>query len=512
MTLDIIITGVYKDMDKWIKLRQKIHNQEISLRQLQRETGIHRKTLRKIRDNSQPPGYHRTKPIEKTKIGPYINRIKAILKTDKQEHKKQYYTAKRIWEILQSEGFDGGYTIVKDAVREIKKTSKEVFMPLSQPAGEAQVDFGYAVVKFDGILKKISFFVMSMVHSDAMFVMAFPRECTEAFLEAHVRAFDFFGCVPNRIVYDNSRIAVTKIFTNHKRKHTAEFKRLVSHYLFEPHFCNVRRPNEKGIVEGSVKYARLNFMVPVPQVKDYDELNRLLRDCCKSGLDRILRGKRSLTKKQLLAEDKVAAIALPDDKFDYRKTASTFASSESLIRYDTNDYSVPVSCAHHQTTIKASVRFIEVYQKDNLIAIHPRCWDRECQIFEPMHYLELLERKPGALDHARPLEDWQLPVCFNIYRRCLEANRYNGTKEYIQILLLLKKYSIRQIEKAITKALNYRIYCYDGIRQFLLTTEDYVLTTFSLAGREHLRGVTVNETKTEAYGSLMQGGCHVKRA
>ena len=499
-------------MDEWIELRRKIRNQEVPLRQLERETGIHRKTLRKVRDNSQPPGYQRTKPIEKTKIGPYIKRIKAIIESDKQVHKKQRHTAKKIWETLQSEGFDGGYTIVKDAVRQIKKTSKEVFMPLSQKPGEAQVDFGQAVVKFNGTLKKVMFFVMSMVHSDAMFVMAFPRECTEAFMEAHVRAFDFFRCVPNRISYDNTRIAITKILTHHKRKHTTEFKRLISHYLFEPHFCNVRRPNEKGVVEGSVKYSRLNFMVPVPQVKDYDELNRLLRDCCQSDLGRILRGKRSLSKKQLLAEDRVAAIALPDDKFDYRKSTSTFASSECLVRYDTNDYSVPVSYAHHQTTIKASVRFIEVYHLDKLIAKHRRCWDRECQIFDPMHYLELLERKPGSLDHARPLEDWQLPVCFNIYRKLLETHRDNGTKEFIQILLLLRKYSIVQIAKAITKALNYRIYCYDAILQFLLTTEDYAFTTFSLAGREHLRSVTVNKTDVSAYGSLVSGGCHVKLA
>jgi len=249
-------------------------------------------------------------------------------------------------------------------------------------------------------------------------------------------------------------------------------------------------------------------MVPVPQVKDYDELNRLLRDCCRSDLGRILRGKRSLTKKHLLAEDCIAAIALPDDKFDYRKSTSTFASSESLVRYDTNDYSVPVSSAHHQTTIKVSVRFVEVYRLDKLIAKHHRCWDRECQIFDPMHYLELLERKPGALDHARPLEQLQLPACFDTYRRCLETHRDKGTKEYIQILLLLNKYSTRQISQAINKALNYRIYCYDAILQFLLTTADYAFTTFSLAGRDHLRGVTVNKTEIAAYGSLVSGGCH----
>ena len=499
-------------MDHWIELRRKIRNDEVSLRQLERDTGIHRQTLRKIRDHSQPPGYQRTRPVPKSKMGPCLDRIKDILESDKGVPRKQRHTAKRIWEILQSEGFTGGYTIVKDAVREIKKTSKEVFMPLCQRPGEAQVDFGHAVVKFNGILKKVAFFVMSLVHSDAMFVMAFPRECTEAFLEAHVRAFDFFGLVPKRISYDNTRVAITQILTHHKRKHTAEFKRLISHYLFEPHFCNVRRPNEKGVVEGSVKYARLNFMVPVPQVTDYEELNRHLRDSCQSDMNRVLRGKRSLTKRQLLLEDRIAGIAVPDDTFDYRKTASTLASSESLVRYDTNDYSVPVRRAHHQTTIKASVRFIEVYRQDKLIAKHCRCWDKECQVFEPMHYLELLERKPGSLDHARPLEDWPLPDCFNSYRRCLETHRDNGTKEYIQIFLLLNKYSLKQIERAINKALNFRVYGYDAIRQFLLTTEDYALTTFSLAGREHLRHIVVHQTDVSAYDSLVPGGCHAKRA
>jgi len=340
-------------------------------------------------------------------------------------------------------------------------------------------------------------------------VTAFPRECTESFLESHVKSFDFFGCVPKRISYDNTRVAVSEILAGHDRKYTAAFKRLVSHYLFEPHFCNVRRPNEKGVVEGSVKYSRLNFMVPVPQVKDYDELNELLRNCCKSDLDRILRGKRNLSKKQLLAEDKIAAIALPDDKFDYRRSASTIATSEALVRYDTNDYSVPVSSAHHQVTVKASVRFIEIYQQDKHIATHRRCWDRECQTFNPLHYLELLERKPGALDHARPLENLHLPECFNIYRKLLEEHRDNGTKEFIQILLLLNKYSVRQITKAINKALNYRVYCYDGVLQFILTRQEYAFTSFSLAGREHLRCITVNTTKVSAYSSLVSGGGHV---
>ena len=195
-------------------------------------------------------------------------------------------------------------------------------------------------------------------------------------------------------------------------------------------------------------------------------------------------------------------------KTEARKYFSLFGHFQDPMKFIFH----PVRSAHHSVTVKASMSFIEVYQLDKLIAKHRRCWDRERQIFEPRHYLELLERKPGALDHARPLEDWSLPECFNSYRRCLEAHRENGTKEYIQILLLLNKYSVGQLAKAIAKALNYRIYCYDAILQFLLTREDYAFTTFSLAGRDHLRQVLVNTTSVSAYSSLVSGGNRAKIA
>ena len=191
-------------MEKWVEIRRRVLNGEISKRAACSEYGIHWETLEKILTHTEPPGYRRTKP-RTSKLEPFLPIIDEILKSDRQVHRKQRHTAIKIWQILQQEGFTGSYTIVKDAVRQIKQTSKEVFMPLSQKPGEAQVDFGHAVVKFNGLLKKVVFFVMSLVHSDAMFVMAFPRECTEAFLEAHVRAFDFFGFVPTRISYDNLR-------------------------------------------------------------------------------------------------------------------------------------------------------------------------------------------------------------------------------------------------------------------------------------------------------------------
>ena len=190
-------------MEQWLEIRQKVLSQGVSKRQILRDTGMHWQTLEKILQHSSPPGYQRTKPVRKPKIGPWLGRIAQMLQEDQA---KQYHSAKRILERLQAEGFTGGYTIVKDAVRQIKKRNKEVFMPLSHRPGEAQVDFGHALVKMAGILRKIAFFVMALPYSDAFFVMAFDHECTESFWEGHVRAFEFFGGVPCRITYDNSKV------------------------------------------------------------------------------------------------------------------------------------------------------------------------------------------------------------------------------------------------------------------------------------------------------------------
>jgi len=222
-------------------------------------------------------------------------------------------------------GYTGGYTQVKEAVREIKRLKREVFMPLIHRPGEAQVDFGFALVKMSGTLRKVALFVMSLPYSDALFLMAFERECTESYWEGHARAFEFFGGVANRISYDNSKVMVIKIIGAHKRELTDGFFKLQSHYLFKEHFCRVARPNEKGVVEGVVKFSRSNFMVPVPQVKDFDELNAMLRDKCRQDLNRRLRGK-SGPKKELLNEDQAAFLPLPVTAFDACRKQPTRAN------------------------------------------------------------------------------------------------------------------------------------------------------------------------------------------
>ena len=491
-------------MEQWIDVRRAVMAEGVSKRAACKRFGIHWDTLKRILDHPSPPGYVRKLASEKSVIAPWMGRLEELIEANHDLPRKQRYTVKRMWDVLRDEGFAGGYTTVKDAAREIRKQApKEVFMPLSQRPGEAQVDFGHALARIGGRLTKVVFFVMSMIHSDAMFVMAIPRECTEAFGEAHLKAFQFFGFVPGRISYDNTKVAVTQITGAHLRKLTVAFARLVGHYLFKAHFCRVRRANEKGVVEGAVRYSRQNFMVPIPQVRDWEELNAHLLTCCRSDMTRRLRGK-TLSKQLLLEEDKVAGLGIPGDRFDPRRLVSTTATSEALVRLDTNDYSVPVEYGHRPVVIKASVDTVSLYHGGREIARHARCWEREKQVFDPVHYLSLLDRKPGSLDHARPFAGWDLGEDFAALRRRLEAQREDGTREYIRVLLLLRDYPLGRLGIAVRHALRWTAPTADAIKQLLIPSERPELKTFHLAGREHLCGVTVAATDLGAYGRLRE--------
>src|SRR4029078_3468460 len=194
----------------------------------------------KILAHAEPPGYRQSKPRPKRKLEPFLPIIHQILIDDPQAHKKQRHTAERIFERLRAEhGYQGGRTVVKDAVRAWKQSHQEVFLPLTHPPGEAQVDFGEETVRLAGEETKVALFVMTLPYSGAIFIQAFPRECTETFLEGHRRAFGFFGGVPRRISYDNLAIAVIEVLQGRERKLTKEFLRLQSYYLFQEHFCLV---------------------------------------------------------------------------------------------------------------------------------------------------------------------------------------------------------------------------------------------------------------------------------
>jgi transposase len=495
---------VRTDMEFWKEVRRQVLTNELSQRAACERYHLGWHTLKKILAHAEPPGYRQSKPRPKRKLEPFLPIIHQILIDDRQAPKKQRHTAERIFERLRAEhGFQGGRTVVKDAVRSWKQSHQEVFLPLSHPPGEAQVDFGEATVQLHGVQTKVALFVLTLPYSGAIFIQAFPRECTETFLEGHRRAFEFFSGVPRRISYDNLAIAVIEVLQGRERKLTKEFLRLQSHYLFQEHFCLVRRPNEKGHVERLVGFSRRNFLVPVPQVDSLEALNDSLRERCLADLAERTRGKPA-PKCDLLREDQAAFLPLPKQPFEARRIADRTVDSQSLVRFDDNAYSVPVQYAHRKLLVVATVEEVRLVYQDRLVAKHPRCWDRERTFFEPIHYLALLERKPGGLDYARPLEHWQLPEGFALLRRRLEAaDPQQGTRSYIRVLRLLEKFSLAELAAAVEYALDIDVIDADSIRTIVEHRSDQPVELFPLDGRPHLAHVRVEATDVSSYQALL---------
>lgn len=501
---------MYVDMEFWTEVRRQVLVEGLSKRGAVKRFGISWHTLQKILNHAEPPGYQQKRPRAKPKIEAFLPIIAEILTADQKAPRKQRHSAKRIFDRLKDEhAFTGGYTIVKDAVRSWKQSQKEVFLPLTHRPGEAQVDYGFARVWIRGQSEpvQVAMFVMTLPYSGAVFCQVFHRECTESFQEGHARAFKFFGGVPCRISYDNSKVAIAKIIGNSKhsrqRKLTREFLRLQSHYLFEEHFCLVRRPNEKGHVERLVEYARSNFLVPLPVVDSLEELNGQLIQHCSRDLEKQSRGK-SASKRSLLDEERSAFLALPTRTFEARRITQAAVCSQSLVRFDRNSYSVPTKYAHRKVTVVATVTKVRFVFGDRLIATHHRCWQKEQFFYQPLHYLSLLERKPHGFDFAKPVDQWQLPKCFGILRRRLEASDpKHGTRFYIRVLRLLERCSRAQLADAIEYALDIGVIDPDSIRVILEHRQEKPVELFSLDGRPQLKTFNVETTDVSAYAALL---------
>jgi transposase len=388
-------------MEIWSEIRREVLTGAWSKRAAIAKNKVGWHTLKKIMAHDEPPGYRQTKQRPKPKLDVFLPLIRQMLEDDGKAPPKQKHTARRIFERLRDEhGYTSGETVVKDAVREWRISRREVFLPLSHPPGEAQVDFGEATVRIAGKDTKVAIFVMTLPYSGAMFVHAFPKECTETFMEGHRRAFEEFGGVPRRISFDNSAIAVIEVLNGRERKLTREFLRLQSHYLFTEHFCLVRRANEKGHVERLLGTARRRFLVPVPDVDSLETLNRRLLESCRQDLDERTRG-RSGTKKELLRDDSAAFLQLPLRPFEPRRVPEGTVNSESLVRFETNDYSVPVRYAHRKVIVIATVDEVRFIYEDRLLVRYPRVLGSREGVFRA----RALPRAPGTQARGlRPCE------------------------------------------------------------------------------------------------------------
>ena len=310
-------------------------------------------------------------------------------------------------------------------------------MPLSHSPGHAQADFGEAMAVIGGALRKIHFLAFDLPHSDGCFVAAYPAETTEAFCDGHNAAFAFFGGVPRSILYDNTKLAVARILGDGKRQRTRVFTELQSHYLFEDRFGRPGKGNDKGKVEGLVGFIRRNFLVPVPRAESFAALNDALAEQCRRRQAARLRGHKE-TIGERLERDRQVLLPLPPAPYDACDKRPGRASSLSLVRYRSNDYSVPVAYGHREVLIRGYVDEVVISCGAEVIARHRRSYDSEDLIFDPLHYLPLIEQKIGALDQAAPLAGWDLPEAFITLRRLLEARMGKAGKREGSVASLAK--------------------------------------------------------------------------
>jgi transposase len=494
-------------VELYARVRRAVIVDQMSEREAARQFGLARETVRKMLRYSVPPGYRRQQAARRPKLDQWVGLIDQILTEDKSRPRKQRHTAKRIFERLKEEhGFTGGYTIVKDYVRLRKLSQREMFVPLDHPPGDAQADFGEAQVVVAGVERKAHYFVMDLPQSDDCFVMAFPAETTEAFLEGHNQAFTYFGGVPRTILYDNTKLAVAQILGDGTRRKTQAFSELQSHYLFQEKFGRPAKGNDKGKVEGLVGYARRNFLVPVPRCASWEELNAKLREQCQNRRERKLRGQEQ-TIGERFEKDRERLLPLPAAPYEACEKRTSRVTSLALVRYRTNDYSVPVEYGHREVLVKGFVEEVVISLGSEVIARHPRSYEREDMIFDPLHYLALLEQKPNALEQAAPLQGWNLPACFAELRRLMEARLgKKGKREYVQVLRLLETFPLQEVSPAIQEALRLGAISLDAVKHLLLCRIEQRPARLDLENYPHLPVAEVATTAAADYLILLSAG------
>jgi len=497
-----------RTVELYAAVRRAVFVEGLSQREAARRFGLSRTTVAKMMQFSVPPGYRRSQAPRRPKLEPFLGVIDSILEQDAHSPRKQRHTAWRLFERLREEyGFDGGYTIVKDYMREKCLRGQEMFVPLLHPPGQAQADFGEAEVIVAGVRQKAHFLVVDLPQSDDAFVMAFPGETTEAFCEGHNHAFNYFGGVPTRIVYDNSKIAVARISGDGTRKRTQVFTELQSHYLFADRFARPAKGNDKGKVEGLVGYARRHFFVPIPRVASFEELNSRLLEQCRNRRSRRLRGHQQSIGERFEA-DRQAFLPLPATPYDACDKQSTRVTSLSLVRYRCNDYSVPTAYGHRQVLVKGYVDEVVICCGTEIIARHPRCYGREETIYDPLHYLALLEQKTNALEQAAPLQKWQLPAAFGQLRHLLEVRQAKGgRREFIQVLRLLECFSFETVAWAVDEALRLQAISFDAVKHLVLCRIERRPARLDLTLYPHLPAAVVTTTAVSEYLSLLRGEC-----
>ena len=376
-----------------------------SQRQIAKAMHISRNTVAKYCAGEAVPWEQKTPERSSAVLSPEVVAfIRHCMDDDAaQGLRKQHHTAKRIYDRLIAErGFSGGESTIRAKVRELREKLSPAFVPLVFAPGEAmQVDWGEAVVYIDGEKQTVSLFCARLCSSCAPVVLAYRRQNEESFLDAFVRVFDVFDGVPEKVIFDNGKVAVKDGFGANARKQ-AGYTALCAHYGFDALFCNPAEGHEKGLVEGLVGWSRRNILVPVPHVESIAQLNDMLRERCQTYEKHRIQGKPG-TVGTMLAEEKAMLRPLPIYPFETAKCSSVRVSAFSTARFATNDYSVPCAYAGRRVGVKAYPETVEIFADGNRIAVHERSFGKHQTSYKLEHYLPLLEQRGRAILNAAPV-------------------------------------------------------------------------------------------------------------
>lgn len=380
-----------------------------------RKYGVHRRMVRQALQDAVPPD-RKQADRERPVLSPVTSFIEEILASDQRMPRKQRHTARRIWRRIQVEMPDHqvAESTIRQYVRRWKKqmgmTGLATCVPQSySPGQEAQIDWYESWAELGGEQVKLQVFSMRSMFSGAAFHRAYLRATQQAFLEAHELAFDYFGGVFRTCRYDNLKAAVKKIFRGYRREETERFIAFRSHWRFASEFCTPAEGHEKGGVEGEVGYFRRNHWVPVPKATDLDSLNGQLLQACREDERRHIAGHAELVGAAMVRE-RDSLLAAGERGFDISEVCFPRVDGLGCVRVRTNLYSVPATPG---TTVEVRVHpsHIEISEEGRSIARHERCYQHQQQILELEHYLDVLERKPGALAGSKPLAQWREKAC-----------------------------------------------------------------------------------------------------
>lgn len=457
-------------------IRHLYFKENISIRKIAKMVNMARNTVSKIvnsEDVTDLGKYHATKAKPAPVIGPVAKVIDAWLEGDKKVKPKQRHTARRIWNRLVDEyGFTGGESTVRCYVRTKKQQPKDTFLLLEFAPGEAaQVDWGEADVIMNGIQIKVMLFCYHLTYSGISFVRAYPHSRQEALFEGHIEAFEHLGGLPDRIIYDNMKTAVKTILTGKERIEQDTFIQFRNHYMFDADFCNPASGWEKGKVENLVGTSRRNFLVPLPEVSDFSELNELLWQGCQQIALRPKKFKEKVVW-DLWQEEKLQMRPLPSHPFECCQKRQAMINSYSLVEFETNQYSVPVDFKYKEVGVKAFVHRIEIYSSktQNLLAVHNRSYGRGQESLVLDHYLDLLARKPGGLTNAKVVR--HMPPLWKELLVQMKQQLHRGDKEFIRTLLLLRSYSHEVKVQTILQAVGQGLFIAEEIHDLARKTEN----------------------------------------